>query len=278
MRPLFLFLAGLGALASSTLAAQAPAASPAWTCDPLHPTAGAARGRVVADTTGAPVDHRAVYIAGGCMAVTRDDGTFVLRGVPPGAHRLEIAPLGFRPHPPVPFVLRGGDTADVGTIRLRPDNHVAECLEEPGCAALLRPDPAATRELGDDERLQEAALRTALALVHRGGGPGPVVPCAPATDARVFAALAARFPGLVPAAECALPATGPDRLSARLTHTPTGRPALSVRVEDVERHGDAATVHSGYYVAPLNAMTWECRLVREGEHWTPRSCRVVAVS
>jgi hypothetical protein len=240
-----LFLVGLGALAATPLAAQPLPPPSALHCDASAAKAGAIRGRVVADSTGQPVPSRAVGLNGfSCTEVTDSTGAFLIRGVPPGGHLVRVAPLGFRPHPGVPAVVQAGDTTDVGAIRLRPENQVADCLEEPGCAALLRPDPAATRGLTDGERLLEAVLRTSLALAGRATAPEQAVPCAPDDEPRVFAALAARLPGLVPASACALPGEEPEQLRGRLTHTPTGRSAFGVSVDNMEQHGDTATARS----------------------------------
>lgn len=55
------------------------------------------RGLVVAGDTGAPVPGARVRLAqGGLEAVTEPDGSFVLRGVPPGAGELRIRAFGYR--------------------------------------------------------------------------------------------------------------------------------------------------------------------------------------
>jgi hypothetical protein len=280
MRWLLVVLFGLSAASWTPLRAQQPRPAQPPTCDPSNPQGGSIRGRIVEDSTGRAVRSRGVFLVDThCFSGTDSLGEFTFRGVRPGEYRVGVAPLGFRRHAPVPIVVQSGTTSDVGTIRLLPENLVADCMEVAGCAALLRAGPASVANLGDEEQLQEAVLRTSIALAGGGGGTErSPIPCAPDSDRAVFAALQQRIPELVPDSACALPTGEPLRSSAALRHTRSGRPAFSVKVSRIERDGAEATTRSSYYVGPLHAEGWVCRFAREGESWTPLWCKMAWIS
>lgn len=280
MRSWLLVLFGLSTAAWTPLLAQQSEPAQPPTCDPSDPQGGSIRGRIVEDSTGRAVRSRGVFLVGtNCFSATDSLGEFSFRGVRPGEFRVDIAPLSYRRHAPVPVVVQPGAPSDVGTIRLRPENLVADCVDVPRCAALLRADAASVANLSDEDQLQEVVLRTAIALA--GGDWSPErsrIPCAPDTNLAVFAALQQRFPALAPDSACALTAREPLTGSAALRHTRSGRPAFAVSVSRIERDGAEANTRSSYYVGPLHAEGWVCRFAREGESWSPLWCKLVWIS
>lgn len=271
-----LVLLGLSAAAWTPLLAQQSRPAQPPTCDPSNQQGGFIRGRIVEESTGRAVRSRGVFLVGTyCSSVSDSQGEFTIHGVRPGDYRVGIAPLGYRRHAPVPVIVQSGATSDVGTIRLRPENLVADCMDVARCAELLRADPASVAHLSNEEQLQEAVLRTAIALA---GGEWSRIPCAPDTDRAVFAALQQRLPDLAPDSACALPAGEPLRSGALLQHTRSGRPAFAVEVSRIEPDGAEATTRSSYHMGPLHGQGWVCRFAREGESWTPLWCKTAWIS
>jgi hypothetical protein len=272
---LLALLVGL-AVTSSPIFAQRTGDARRGVCDAERKEPVTIKGRIVADSAGLPVVGRAVSLVGtNCFGVTDSLGAFRFHGVRPGEYRIAVAPLGFRPHPPVPVIVPDTSVVDAGTIRLRPENRVADCMEKESCAALLRPNAASVAELDEAERIAEAVLRLTITLA---GGDWSVehraIPCAPDANRAVFTALRRRFRDLAPDSACIL--SSPAQLTdASLIHRPSGRPAWSVRVSRIERQGAAVISRSSYYVGPLHAEGWVCRLEeKQPEGWVPQWCRM----
>jgi hypothetical protein len=173
--------------------------------------------------------------------------------------------------------VRAGDTARAGTLRLLAEDQVGSCMKQPNCAALLRPDTAALRGLTDGERILEALHRTTIALVAGRSArvrPG-TVPCVRGTNPRVFGALAARFPALVPAPGCR-PVANAAR-SGRPGEPVYSDPSFLVSVGEGWRVGNTVFARTVSRVGGERTETWECRLTREDGVWTPRTCHAVEV-
>jgi hypothetical protein len=234
----------------------------------------------VADSTGRAVDSRGVFLVGtDCFSVTNGVGEFTFHGVRPGLYQVGIAPLGYRRHPPVPVFVQHGAVADVGTIRLQPENLVADCMDVDRCMALLRTDSAPVAHLSDEERLLEVVLRTSVALANLSWSTEPSrVPCVPDSNQAVFAALQRRIPDLAPDTACAYPTGQPLRSSPSRLHMRSGRPAFEVLVAGIERDEAVATTRSSYSVGPQHAAGWVCRFAQEGESWTPLWCKLEWIS
>lgn len=280
MRLWLLALLGLcTAACTPLLAKQTPSARPA-VCDPSAPQAGSIRGRLVEDSTGRAIGSRGVFLVDtNCIGATDSQGEFIFRGVRSGQYEVGIAPLGYRRHAPVPVAVQPGATSNVGMIRLRPENLVADCMDVPRCAALLRADSVSGAQLSDEDQLQEAVLRTSIALASGGWSTERSwVPCAPDSNQAVFAALQQRIPDLVPNLACALPAGEPLNGSASLRHTRSGRPAFAVRISRIQREDEGAMVRSSYYVGPRHAEGWACHFAREREGWAPIWCKMEWIS
>jgi hypothetical protein len=120
---LLLVLVGLSAIASTPVSAQQARNARLALCDPTKKQAVSIRGRIVEDSTGRPVYPRGVFLVGTeCYSGTDSLGEFTFHAVRPGEYRVGIAPLSYRPHAPVPVVVKPDTVSDVGTIRLRPEN------------------------------------------------------------------------------------------------------------------------------------------------------------
>jgi ferric enterobactin receptor len=113
----FLFLATAG-----IAGAQAPAGASG---PPQPPPGGDVRGTITDNTSSAPVPRATVAVrtkASAALvagAVARDDGTFRIQGLRPGAYYLRVTALGYGPLSTQEFSISPASlTADLGTIKL----------------------------------------------------------------------------------------------------------------------------------------------------------------
>lgn len=89
------------------------------------------RGTVVRDRTGEPVRGAVVTLAEfSTGARTRSDGSFILRGVPPGEHSILVQAEGSQPLRVATCATLGGQPLDVGELRISDASPEPESLPE----------------------------------------------------------------------------------------------------------------------------------------------------
>ncbi|TVP54292.1 MAG: hypothetical protein EA351_13505 [Gemmatimonadales bacterium] len=205
-------------------AAQHRVPEPRLSCDAVS-TGGAIQGVLLNDSTGLPLPRRGVHLVEStrCMAVTDSLGRFEIERVPSGQHRLGVGSLGHRRFAPVEVEMRADSVVEL-TLRLRPENLAADCLEIERCASLLRPAPALVADLTESERLEEAAWRTSIALAGQRSD-SDWVPCVDVGSERVRQVLERRIPSLASATECGL-SEAPRLERGTGAGSPTTRAAL----------------------------------------------------
>lgn len=277
------------ALLAAPAVASAQATPPASVVDCGAAGGGTVRGAIVRGGA----EERA--IAGGtvrlpdtpCAPATTDaEGRFAFRNVPPGVYlptatasaeawgdsllaALEWVSIA---------VVEAGDTAqlEVGPM---PFHLLEVCRFTPECAPLLAADAAAVAPLGEAERLREAVLRTAIALVGMDDGEYPPgwTACVDDDEApAVLGALRARFGAVVPRSGCT-PLDGSSD-GTPLHERETGRAASYIWAHVEAAQGDLRLARLGYHTGPLNAMVFRCVLQHRDGQWVARACQLVAIS
>lgn len=283
--PRTLLHAALLALLALPVSASAQATKPAAIVDCGAAGGGTVRGAFVRG------GMRQRPIVGGtvrlpdtpCGPATSDDGgRFEFRNVPSGLH-LPTATASREAWDGDTLlaaqewvtiaVVKPGETIRV-EVGLVPFQMLLECRVTPECAPLLTADPAALAPLSEAERLREALLRTAIAVM---GLPPGGVACVEDDEApAVVGALRARFGEVVPQSRCQLPENASNHTNLR--DRETGRRARHVWAREEGTYGDLRLVRLGHYTGPLNAMEFRCVLARRDGQWVARACELVSIS
>lgn len=283
-------------LLSGVVTACSPPRSPGLT--PLgYSTCNGARlsgraaiiGSVVWDSSGVPVQHRAVFLNDNlCTAAVDSLGQFVFANLDSGDYVVTVAPLWARRHPPVHVHLTQTDTARIA-IRLLPPNDVLDCLDGPPCAPLLNVvETAQVIALSERDQLAEVALRTAIAMAKPFQVTQPPALCLslhPQGDTTrlllstaVLGLLRRRYADTHLSSECEVVSSG--EVNWHLQLKSDRRRAWSVEATLPNLTSDSiATGATSYHVASLWAAGWSCSYERRASRvWQPLRCVMLWIS
>ena len=248
-----------------------------WRDCPHNSRGALVKGRVVNDSTRKPIPTRGVMFVGvTCFAVTDSNGQFAFERVQAGQYYLTAGTLGYRRVRPIRLDLVGDTTVDV-TIRLRPENLLADCEEVAHCHDLLAiRDTAST--LSIDESLRETAFRTTIALTAAETDSAPHwVPCIDDPSPAVLATLQRHIPSAVGVEGCSIDVSARKRVA--VTARGTNREARLFSIDNIARDGaDRASSNTRFYVGPLWAAGWRCAYDRDSSGWKPTSCTMTWIS
>jgi hypothetical protein len=242
--------------------------------EPLVPVAcegegtGTIRGRVVDDSTSAPVSGAWIYLSSNCRTTSDDLGRFAFTNVPRTRVTVDLGSAGYRDirRNAIP-VNEPGDTASV-ELRLRAGGPLEDCRVIPGCAPLLTANRGA---LTDEEDFRVSAYGAAIAMLLP--NVGLVRHVCVDDEEKVRTALAARYrPIVVPSEECGrIPSPPPPAAPVRrYVHLASGEDAVSIGVSNVKDTAPdrrTALVAGGYLGS-------ECRFERLANGWRPVLCVV----
>jgi hypothetical protein len=234
------------------------------------------KGRLINDSTGNPIPTRGVMFDGtACFAVTDSTGEFAFERVEPGRYYLKAGDLGYRRFHPVQLDLASDTTVNV-TIRLRPEDLLADCEEVAHCRGLLASSDTLS-SLSLDEALRETALRTTIALSAAETDSAPLwVPCIDDPSPAVLAALQRHIPNAVGVGACTIDVSPRRRVA--VTARGTNGAARLFKIDNIVIEADRAWSDTHFYVGPLWAAGWRCAYVRDSSAWKPTSCTMTWIS
>jgi hypothetical protein len=253
------------------------APEPRWRDCPRNSRGALVKGRVINDSTGKPIPTRGVLLVGvACFAVTDSSGEFAFERLRAGQYYLKAGDLGYRRFHPIRLDLAGDTTVDV-TIRLRPENLLADCEDVAHCRELLSTRDTAS-SLSVDESLRETALRTTIALTAAETDSAPRwVACIDDPSPAVIATLQRHIPNVVAVDGCNIDVKTRRRVAVTVRRTNAA--ARLFKVDGVMVEGaDRAWSNTHFYVGPLWAAGWRCAYVRESNQWKPTSCSMTWIS
>lgn len=261
---------------AGSLRSQEPPGPRFAACPRQQKNGATVQGRVINDSTGRPIPSRGVLLVGiACFAVTDSSGSFAFEPVRPGQYLLGAGDLGYRRFRPIPLDLRADTTVDV-TIRLRPEDLLADCFEAPFCRSFLAPQATDT-SLSLDEALRELAFRITIALTVGDDSIATWIPCIEGADARVLGALRLQSPNARSSEECIVDSLPRRRLAVRVRGTET--PGRLLAIDNLDRDGpDRARSNTHFYAGPLWAAGWRCLYVLEASRWRAASCTMTWIS
>jgi hypothetical protein len=243
------------------------------------PSKGTISGKVLEDGTDRPIPGF-VQLGGAvkCMLITGQDGSFRFTDLPGGEYELRVARMGFRA-PPIVRVELLRDTAEIITFRLKRENTVTDCSDEPLCADVLAARPEEIAGLSEKERTLEAVLRTGIALAGRPWeSKRDWVICVSNSDSLVFRVLKTRFEDVVPASECGMGARPVTPSASGIIHVPTNRPGRIISGSVPDILGSEFETRISFTAGGLWGAGWICSFELEGRGWRPRSCRMEWIS
>lgn len=249
------------------------AAQTAGTGDCGYETAGTVRGVVVNDSTGAPVPGSYIYLflTPDCRARTDALGRFVVRGVPPGTHRVETGMSGYRRFVPIDVAVMAGDTTYV-ELRLEPGGPLDDCRALAACSLLL--ERGSLPADNDDFGFRVVALGTAIGLAWRTvSTDGRWFACVQDEPKVVLETLGDRYSPVADAESCEIGADPSGAQHHRLLHVATTRPAFQLLIEGVVMLSRTRrTVSLGYVFGPHGGAGWDCDFVRTEQGWRATLC------
>jgi hypothetical protein len=156
-------------------------------------------GRVLDDSTSAPIPAAWVYLFTNCRTTTDELGRFAFANVHGAQARVDLGHDDYRdPTPSMIPVAAAGDTTSV-TLRLRPGGPLPDCRVTPICAPLVT---AARGALTDEDDFVVTAFAAALAILWPEITPRSQPACVSGSEA-IRAAMAARH-----ASSCLRPSAG----------------------------------------------------------------------
>ena len=253
------------------------APEPRWRDCPRNSRGALVKGRVINDSTGKPIPRRGVMFVGvACFALKDSSGEFGFERVEGGQYYLTAGDLGYRRFHPVPLNLAGDTTVDV-TIRLRPENLLADCEQVAHCRDLVAIRDTSS-SLSVDESLRETALRTTIGLTAAETDSAPRwVPCIDDPSPAVLATLQRHIPNAVGLDRCNVEVRMRSRVA--VTVRGTNAEARLFKVDSIAMDGDhRAWANTHFYVGPLWAAGWRCAYGRDSGVWKPISCTMTWIS
>lgn len=239
--------------------------------------AGVIRGRLV-PLSDSIFLNRGVSLSQGddtlCRLSSDSTGAFEFAAVPSGTYRIEVAGLGLQTLAPISVRTEANDSVFL-TIPVRAADEVSECMRDSACAPVLARATSAERRLGGERALSIAGYRLGIALsLSTTDDLDPPITCVPDDVVDVLQEVF----DVAPASECA-PVPSGAGARGRLHHTPTGRQAIGITLDRVERTGPLTSmVDVSYFVASLWAAGFRCSLKLDRDLWVPLGCRLTWVS